>query len=782
MPTPGAALIAAVTCVLAVGDAARVESAPAAELAATPAPGADSGLAPATAGCQASAAERGRKLLDEELTAHFVSEPLFRAKQALDADRPAEALRLLAREGEAPPVQFLRALSQLSLGHTESGAELLSGLAENYHPMRGECLARAGAAYEKLSRVLDAADAYARVAPNSARYSDAQQALSRLSMDRGEFEGALTTADALATAQPADAETRANAMLIRAAVAAARHDLAAERELLTAVYGEAPDAQVRIAGPRLRELGGVPALAAAQRALALIERRLVPQALAVALPGARKGSPDPVVCAERLAFGLVLEQRDRHAEAVEALSEAAKRCQGEPSRPRALLGLGIALAGVGSKDAVATFDRLLTEYPMSPLAARALAEAAEVDLANGELNAARARLGQVGTAFGGNEVAADALFRSFWLTWKADKAQADPAPLALTVDLAPGGATALQRERARYWWGRALQERGDLGGAASAYARLSRDARTSFYGRQALEQLAGLEPQAAQELASNPLVPSAGQRWPLYTGPEGDEPRLGTAIELARLGLPEAQGELAALARPGVSAERRRLLFELMRLSGDDARAGAYARQSVREHLGEWAPEDGPMLAAAFPRPYADLVDKHAATAGIDRWLLQALIREESAFNPRARSWAGALGLAQLMVPTAREVAHQLRAPWTGPAALYEPDFNLKLGARYLANVLKRFEGNQFYALASYNAGPNRVSSWLKSGPPVPMDEWVEDIPVDETRWYVKRVLSSASVYQRLLETGRLTRAEGPADPPTRLALGNRLGAESRAR
>ncbi|MHB8877348.1 MAG: transglycosylase SLT domain-containing protein [Myxococcaceae bacterium] len=694
--------------------------------------------------------DRGRVYGDDELTAYFGAGKLAKAKAAFDGERWGEALLLLASEGEAPPVRFLRALCQLETGQTAAAAEHLTALAGVYPAMRDECLVRAGAANETLGRALSAADAYGLVSPDSPRFSEARLAQSRVLLEYGDLDGALAAVEALPVHPGLDRESRGEAFLAQAAVAAARSDVAAEREALVEVFVEGIEAQVRVATVRLAYLGGVPPEAAGRRALSLIERRRVSHALAVVKGLSKSGSPEILVCAERLARGLTLHQEADFDGAIEALTEAAKRCTGEPAHPRALLALAAAQAAGSPREARRTLDRLVSEHSASPLAARALIEAAELDLALDEPAKARARLGQVGNDFGESEVAADALFRSFWLSWKLDRSTADLAPLVLTAELPVTGAGALQRDRARYWTARVLQERGKTDGAASAFASLARDGRTSFYGQLALGKLAGLNPTAAEELSARPILPRGVARWPACSGPEGDEPRLRTARELARLGLPEAVPALLVLSRKGQSPERTRLLFELLRLSGDDGRAGAFARQAARDHQGQWAQGDAPLFAAAFPRPFAELVDKHALAAGVEPSLLQALIREESAFNPRARSWAGAMGLAQLMVPTAREVAQQVGVPWAGAAALYEPDLNLRLGSRYLANVMKRFGGNWAHAVASYNAGPGRVSGWLRGRPAVPLDEWVEDIPFDETRWYVKRVLSSEHVYRRL--------------------------------
>jgi len=118
------------------------------------------------------------------------------------------------------------------------------------------------------------------------------------------------------------------------------------------------------------------------------------------------------------------------------------------------------------------------------------------------------------------------------------------------------------------------------------------------------------------------------------------------------------------------------------------------------------------------------------------------LVREESNFNASIISHAGAVGLAQLLPSTAREVAGWLRVSYSD-AHLSSPAKNLRLGARYLDALVKQFSGSPYLALSAYNAGGGRVNRWLDQWGNVPSDEFVERIPYRETRGYVKRVMGS---------------------------------------
>ena len=149
----------------------------------------------------------------------------------------------------------------------------------------------------------------------------------------------------------------------------------------------------------------------------------------------------------------------------------------------------------------------------------------------------------------------------------------------------------------------------------------------------------------------------------------------------------------------------------------------------------------------------SDLQFRRAATpAHVDpRISFQALIREESALDPHALSWAGAVGLSQPMVPTARQVARQLNLKGHIDAvSLQQPELNLRIGSTYAGELLKKFGGNPVLALAAYNAGAGAVTHWMSGHELEDLDAFVEDIPVAETRGYVKRVLQSFTTYQLL--------------------------------
>jgi soluble lytic murein transglycosylase len=148
-----------------------------------------------------------------------------------------------------------------------------------------------------------------------------------------------------------------------------------------------------------------------------------------------------------------------------------------------------------------------------------------------------------------------------------------------------------------------------------------------------------------------------------------------------------------------------------------------------------------------FPEGFEDLFIKHANKRNIDPIWAQALARQESALFPWARSSVGARGLMQLMPRTAKRTAKSIKVKYKSSNRLYDPDFNVQLGTAYLAQMYRQFDKNRIYATAAYNAGPHRVSRWLKGREELPLEIFIELIPFDETRTYVQNVLSFSVIY-----------------------------------
>jgi len=222
-----------------------------------------------------------------------------------------------------------------------------------------------------------------------------------------------------------------------------------------------------------------------------------------------------------------------------------------------------------------------------------------------------------------------------------------------------------------------------------------------------------------------------------------NRPQIDRVDILARLGLTrEAVAELLHVSRRNPSSDM------VVSISSYLQRLGNY-RMSVG--IISRIPYNTGLHELHYPLAFLSEVEYAAQRNGIDPLLILSVMREESRFDPEARSIAGALGLMQLMPQTAQRIAGPANVSLRNLNQLYDPKTNVLLVAYYLRQLLDTF-GSIPVALAAYNAGSHNVRNWLERGNYNTIDEFIEDIPFRETRNYVKRVLATYFEYIRASE------------------------------
>ncbi len=153
-----------------------------------------------------------------------------------------------------------------------------------------------------------------------------------------------------------------------------------------------------------------------------------------------------------------------------------------------------------------------------------------------------------------------------------------------------------------------------------------------------------------------------------------------------------------------------------------------------------------------FPLHHERHLREQAKINSLDPSWVAGQTRAESIFMPRARSAADARGMMQILPGTGAQVSARLGIPWRGGESLYEPETNITLGTAYLRQMLDRYDGFPYFAIAAYNAGPAPISRWKDARPGLEPDFWIETIPYKETRDYVSRVLAFSVVYDWRLD------------------------------
>jgi soluble lytic murein transglycosylase-like protein len=295
-------------------------------------------------------------------------------------------------------------------------------------------------------------------------------------------------------------------------------------------------------------------------------------------------------------------------------------------------------------------------------------------------------------------------------------------------------------QRGLYWAARALERMGDRRGARALYRDMVAASDTGdFYRRQAAERLGVAPVSSAIELAR------AAKPWPA-------DPALLRAKLLTDLGLDKlATREMDLVEKKAGARDLLALRALVMGRQGNRRGSIALLREAFPALGGprqSTVPEE--ILRAYYPLEYGEIIRSEALANGLAPALVAGIIRQESAFDPRATSPVGARGLMQLMPATAREMTSRLGLR-TPAAGLYDPDFSIALGSAYIHRLLRGFDGNVELALAGYNGGPNRIRRlWAEAGPGVELDSFVETLGLDESRDYVKRILILADSYRQL--------------------------------
>ncbi|AEG14194.1 Lytic transglycosylase catalytic [Desulfofundulus kuznetsovii DSM 6115] len=151
-----------------------------------------------------------------------------------------------------------------------------------------------------------------------------------------------------------------------------------------------------------------------------------------------------------------------------------------------------------------------------------------------------------------------------------------------------------------------------------------------------------------------------------------------------------------------------------------------------------------------YPFPYRETVMEYAAGRGLDPYLVAAVIKTESNFNPRATSRRGARGLMQVMPETGTWAAKKMGLSCYHPDLLYDPEFNIRIGTWYLADLYRTFDRDTILALAAYNGGQGNVQKWLEQQHWTGEKSKLDQIPFAETREFVRKVLWNYQVYRYL--------------------------------
>ena len=326
---------------------------------------------------------------------------------------------------------------------------------------------------------------------------------------------------------------------------------------------------------------------------------------------------------------------------------------------------------------------------------------------------------------------------------------------------------------ALYWLGRIAEQEGAIGEARAFYEALRQRFIQSYYGWQAANQLKGLAAQKTVPAGDGPSATTAG----LIQGIPPREPaplppcRQSTASDLLRpsatlkdLSLDElAEDYLKGIIADHPDSPELRLALSWLEAEQGRPAAGLFsAKRAVSDvYAYDFSELPEELWRLLYPQAYWPLVRRQSRASSLDPYLVMALIRQESAFNPRALSVANARGLMQILPET---VSRSRRGRARAARRLYDPTYNVRFGTRHLRGLLRELGDDPAKALAAYHAGDFRVRDWTNKITFQDSAEFVETIPIPATRAYVDWVLRDTAIYRQLM-TGKATFAACRPEP-----------------
>jgi soluble lytic murein transglycosylase len=462
--------------------------------------------------------------------------------------------------------------------------------------------------------------------------------------------------------------------------------------------------------------------------------------------------------------------RRDYAHAGELLLAAAPKLSGEKAAEAQFHGAR-ALSRVDRDDeAIAGYKKVVELYPRSRWAAEAQYLSGWLDYNRGRFRESLPGLQATLDHFGKSAFADDAAWCLAFAHLLLGDSDAAFAGLARYAKMPATGMTSDERAtQVAYWRARLHEKLGHKDEAQKGYVALTGDRPLSFYGLLAAARLRGAKAADGDhdkiELPARDVTdapPAHAER----------DPAVARVLELLDAKMNVEAGE-----------ELHRNEKDILKRAGGDKAVpwllGLYRRAEnfhqayvLAESHGGAAlaaePKGGARVfwEAAYPRAFADLIEKYGPPAGNPDVLLYAIMRKESGFNPLDVSYADARGLLQMIPPTSARVAKAADLPFA-PDELYEPETNVRLGAIYIGQLYGKFGRQIPLAAGAYNAGPRAMAKWCEQHAGHPTDEFVELIAFAQTREYAKRVTALYAHYRYLY---------GPAPYQLPLALDLKVG------
>ena len=403
----------------------------------------------------------------------------------------------------------------------------------------------------------------------------------------------------------------------------------------------------------------------------------------------------------------------------------------------------------GLKQIIAEME---SRFPHSPWLADALFSAGNMYMLKRDYPTAIEYYADLAGRFPSDKNASAAHWRSGWLSYRLGLYPAAEHIFDEQIERYPG---ATETVSALYWRGRLYETQDHNPSMAAAnYRTIVRAYQHFFYAQMARQRLAALgNTQAAPQAQLDRIQPLPVPHF-VDSFPE-DSPHLAKARLLANAGLTEYIA-LEIKADPDSSSWGALAEGQIYSSYGQTFRAVRALKRAI-PNAASASIQSIPFAywRILFPEPWWDTIQTESAKNNLDPYMVASLIRQESEFDSTVISYANAYGLMQLLPTVGKSMARQEGIAHFQTFQLLDPNMNIRLGTRYLRQMLDRFGGVQEYALAAYNAGDSRVVDWQAAGPYSGIDEFVESIPFTQTREYVEAILRNEETYRAIDDFAR---------------------------
>ena len=648
-----------------------------------------------------------------------------------------EAYLLARKSAESPQRSFLLGVSALRLGKAEEALPLLVeaeqklSLAADYAALyQVEALLKLKKYQEASARAASFAKSY----PSSLLLRRSEKLLADIFFEAGDFKGALRAFQVFVEKYPSGADS-VDSLFHAARCREEAGDKAGAIQTYRNIWINNPaSTQAKISHERLKEIekggfktGTYSPEELLKRASSLYAQNEFSASLKTLELLALDAQPPAVAGRADLRAGMAHYRLRQYKQAEKFLARASgSSLPGVSSEARYWMAKSLERQNQNER-ALTLYMELAAEGKQQEYADDALMEAAGLRRSLGLYADSAVLFEQVARIHPESKFLTRSIWEAGWCRYLTGEYSAAVALFkGILKDVA-------QREKVLYWMGRALENSGNAD-AGSYYRMLLDEFPAGFYATWHRDQKGFKDTRE-----------SLGQRNALAELPTAagfEKPRL-----LASLGmLEEARTEMTAARKK--AGDKKELFPVLSRIYLEMGDYGSAISLFMQNRPIAWEKGTLPLWTAGYPLAYTGLVAQNAAANALSEGLVYALIRAESSFSPAIKSHAGAIGLMQMMPATAKQTAREKGA--FNPQRLTIPEYNIRLGTRHLRDLMKEYDGDVVHVAAAYNAGATALERWRKNMKGLKKDEFIESIPYQETRDYVKKVYASAAIYRQL--------------------------------